>query len=189
MRCNVAQEYMMKYFDKNINDIEEGQLKQHIKICKKCADEFYSMKDILCEIEQDNENEVEPPENFELEIMNRIKNETEVYGKTPTEVSVIYNTVAIAFSVIFLVFLGGGLFEAISSPLKLIAFFQHTLTLSQDIMTSLITMVKGVGISVLGITKALYQTYYYIYIVLALLLVAIQRIFVYVMSYDKGGSK
>ena len=188
MRCNIVQEYMMKYFDKSINDIEEGQLKQHIKMCKKCADEFYSMQDMLTEIEADTQ-EIEPPENFELQVMNRIKNETEMYGESEAEVSFIYNTVAIAFSLVFLVFLGGALFEAISSPLSLIAFFQHAFSITQDFMTSLVTVAKGIGISIIGITKATYQTYYYIYIVLAVLLIAIQRIFVYVMSYDKGGSK
>jgi predicted anti-sigma-YlaC factor YlaD len=188
MRCNAVQDYMMKYFDKSINDIEEGQLRQHIKMCKKCADEFYSMQDILTEVEADTQ-EIEPPENFELQVMNRIKNETEMYGKSDTEVSFIYNTVAIAFSLVLLVFLGGGLFEAIRSPLSLIVFFQHAFSLSQDFMTALVTVGKGIGISIIGITKAMYQTYYYIYIVLALLLLVIQRIFVYVMSYDKGGSK
>lgn len=71
MKCAEANEHIMKYFDKELNDIEIGRLKQHCKTCKTCADEFEELEAVLDMVEA--EGAVNPPEGFEAGVMTRIK--------------------------------------------------------------------------------------------------------------------
>ncbi len=70
MNCQISEEYMMRYFDKDINDIEQAQLKQHIKSCKTCNESFENLSKVLKMVEE--EGSVEPPENFEACIMEKL---------------------------------------------------------------------------------------------------------------------
>jgi hypothetical protein len=70
MNCQISEEYMMRYFDKDINDIEQAQLKQHLKSCKTCNESFENLSKVLKIVEE--EGSVEPPENFEACIMEKI---------------------------------------------------------------------------------------------------------------------
>lgn len=70
MNCNASNDYIMKYFDGEINDIENEQLKQHLKFCKKCNEDFKALNEIIGCIEEDIL--VEPPADFEANIINRV---------------------------------------------------------------------------------------------------------------------
>lgn len=75
MNCQISQEYMMRYFDKEINDIEQAQLRQHLKSCNTCSESFESLSNVLKMVEA--EGSVEPPEDFEACIMKKLStNET-----------------------------------------------------------------------------------------------------------------
>ncbi|MGI6778807.1 MAG: anti-sigma factor family protein [Acetivibrionales bacterium] len=70
MNCSLSRNHMMKCFDGEHNDIEDAYFKQHLKACQHCREEFEEMKkvfDILETITQ-----VQPPENFETEVMEKI---------------------------------------------------------------------------------------------------------------------
>ncbi len=71
MKCEEASVWIMKYFDKELNDIEVGQLKQHLKGCMTCNTEFEELNGILGVLEE--ERGIEPPEGFETLVMGKIK--------------------------------------------------------------------------------------------------------------------
>lgn len=70
MNCDSVNGYIMKYFDKNLNDIESAQMKQHLKSCEKCSAEFEGMSEIFNVLEA--ENQIEPPTDFEFSVMEKI---------------------------------------------------------------------------------------------------------------------
>lgn len=71
MMCESGNEYVMKYFDKELNDIEIVKLKQHLKVCTECSNEFNELSEIFGILEEDEK--LEPPENFENQVMAKIK--------------------------------------------------------------------------------------------------------------------
>jgi len=187
MKCNVSQNYMMKFFDKEINDIEEAQLKQHLKTCTNCSKEFFSLKDIFADIEQDSE--IEPPRDFELQVMSRIENETTMYRKNSEESAFVVNTLLVAVSFIFVILFGGILWEAMRTPINLIQFVQSIVEFSKDFFSAAISMGRGIIIAIVSVTASLYKTYYYAYIVLGILLLVIQRIFIRMVREGNGGAQ
>jgi hypothetical protein len=62
---------MMKYFDKQTNDLETAYMYKHIKTCSKCREEFENLSEILSCIE--SRTDVEPPVDFEAQVLSRIK--------------------------------------------------------------------------------------------------------------------
>jgi hypothetical protein len=61
----------MKYLDSELSDSEHAQLIHHINKCDNCCAEFQQYNSIKKALEEDEE--IEPPENFEIKVMNKIK--------------------------------------------------------------------------------------------------------------------
>ena len=188
MTCNNAQTLMMKYFDKNINDIEEAQLKQHIKTCNNCTQEFTSLKDIFDLVEADTCEKILPPADFEVQVMSRIKKEVPLYSKYNGDNSYVYNILAIALSFVFFILLGGLLLEVTKSPLNFIVMIQDFFSTAIQYISLIFNAFKGIVIATVAVAVSAYQNYYYVYIVLAILLFVIQRIYVYIISDNNGGT-
>ncbi len=188
MTCNNAQTLMMKYFDKNINDIEEAQLKQHIKTCNNCTQEFTSLKDIFDLVEADTCEKILPPADFEVQVMSRLKKEVPLYSKYNGDNSYVYNILAIALSFVFVILLGGLLLEVIKSPLNFIVMIEDFFSTAILYISLIFDAFKGIIIATLAVAVSAYQNYYYVYIVLAILLFVIQRIYVYIISDNNGGT-
>jgi predicted anti-sigma-YlaC factor YlaD len=184
MKCNEAQDYMMKFFDKNINDIEEAQLRQHMKNCTQCSEEFSSLKEIFSEIEQDSS--IEPPKDFELQVMSRIEKEAAMYTKPVHENAFVYNILLVAVSFIFVILFGGILYEAVNHPIALIQNVQIGTDLVKEFFSAAVTMAKGIGLAVMGVTASVYKTYYYAYILLGILLLLIQGVFIRMVRGGNG---
>ncbi|HEX2926181.1 MAG TPA: hypothetical protein VHP38_07980 [Ruminiclostridium sp.] len=184
MKCSESQDYMMKFFDKNINDIEEAQLKQHIKSCTKCSEEFLSLKEIFTEIEQDSA--IEPPEDFELQVMNRIEKEAVMYTKPAHENLYVYNILLITVSFVFVILFSGILYEAVKHPLALMQDVHIAIDLSKEFFSAAVTMIKGIGIALMGVTASIYKTYYYAYILLGILLLVIQGVLIRMVREGNG---
>jgi len=187
MKCNDSQNYMMKFFDRELNDIEEAQLKQHLKICTNCSKEFVSLKEIFADIEQDSE--IEPPENFERQVMSRIENETKMYKKTTDQSMFVYNILLGTVSFIFVILFGGILWESLKTPINLLQFSELIVDYSKDFFSAAISMGRGIAIAIVGVTASIYKTYYYAYIVLGILLLVIQRIFIRMVREGNGGAQ
>ena len=175
MRCNDSQNFMMKFLDKEINDIEEAQLKQHLKTCTNCSEEFSNLKEVFSYIEEDTA--IEPPDNFEHQVMSRIKKETQMYKKGSDDGTFVYNILLVAVSFIFVILFGGILWEVLSSPVQYIQSFQSIVDYSKEFFAAAVSMVKGISIAIVGVTASIYKTYYYAYIILGILLFMIQKVF------------
>ncbi len=188
MTCNNAQTIMMKYFDRNINDIEEAQLKQHMKTCNNCTQEFTSLKDIFDLVEADTCETIVPPADFEVQVMSRLKKEVPLYSKYNGDNSYVYNILAIALSFVFVILLGGLLLEVTKSPLNFIVMIQDFFSAAIQYVSLIFDAFKGIIIATVGVAVSAYQNYYYVYIVLAILLFVIQRIYVYIISDNNGGT-
>lgn len=187
MKCNDSQNFMMKFFDREINDIEEAQLKQHLKTCTNCTKEFSGLKEIFADVEL--VSDIEPPKDFEFQVMSRIENEIEMYKKPSEESTFVYNILLVAVSLIFVILFGGILWEAFRTPVQSIQAVQAIIELSKDFFSTAISMGKGMVIVVVGVTASIYKTYYYAYIVLGILLLVIQRIFIRVVREGNGGTQ
>lgn len=72
MNCRLSNEFLMKHFDRNINDIESAQLKQHLRICSSCSSCFNELSYIVDNLEKP-EIIIEPPEDFEFRVLERVK--------------------------------------------------------------------------------------------------------------------
>lgn len=184
MKCNESRDYMMKFFDKNINDIEEAQLKQHIKSCTKCSEEFSALSEIFSEIEQDLA--IEPPEDFELQVMSRLEREVVMYTKPAEKNTFVYDILLVAVSFIFVILFGGILYEAVKYPLGFFQNVQIATDLAKEFFSAAVTMAKGIGIAVMGVAASVYRTYYYLYILLGVLLLVIQGVFIRMVREGNG---
>ena len=72
MKCTEANNLTMKFFDRNTSSTENLTLKQHLEGCKKCSDDYMAMNDILSCLTVPNT--IEPPEDFERKVMDRVGN-------------------------------------------------------------------------------------------------------------------
>lgn len=185
MKCSESQNYMMKFFDREINDIEEAQFKQHLKTCTKCSQEFLSMRDIFADMEQDTA--IEPPEDFELQVMNRIEKEVVLYKRPGNDNNFVYNILLVAMSLVFVSLFGGILWEALNKPLVLLQNVQMLTDLAKDFYSSALTMLKGMSIAIVAVTASVYKTYYYAYILLGILLLVVQKALFKMIRDGNGG--
>ncbi len=186
MKCVDSQNFIMKFFDRELNDIEEAQLKQHLKICKNCSEEFTSLKEIFDIVEQDSG--IEPPEGFELQVMNRIEQEAKNYKK-PSDNMFVYNILLVSISLVFVIFIAGTLWEIFKTPIDIIQILNGFVGFSKDFIVSAISMLRGIVIAILSIAASLYKTYYFEYIVLGFLLLVTQGVFLKMVRQSNGGAQ
>lgn len=184
MNCNQSQDTMMKFFDKDINDIEEAQLKNHLKTCKICSEEFKSLKEIFLDIEQIPE--IEPPEDFELQVMNRIEKEVPLYKKSSGESEFVMNILLTAISFTVVIIFGGLLWDSFKQPIDVVQQLHILSQMAQQFLSAALSTGKGIAIAIVGVTMSLYKTYYYAYIVLGVLLLMLQRAFISVLRGNNG---
>lgn len=114
MTCRDSGDFMMRYFDGETNDIETAQLKQHLKTCKKCSEEYENLKEVFSFLETDIE--IEPPQDFEASVMSRI-NVLELERKMKTEraLFILYGAataVLAALSIFFIIEIKDMIFRA-----------------------------------------------------------------------------
>lgn len=188
MKCNESQNYIMRFFDKDLNDIEQAKLKQHLKNCEKCSEEFSNLQQIFTEIEQDTDF-LEPPEDFELQVMNRIEKEAYMYQKQKNDNVFMYNILLMAVSLIFVIIFGSKMWEVLNKPIGLIQQTHLTFEIIKDFLSAAVSMIKGLAIAVVGVTASIYKTYYYAYMILGILLLVTQGLFIRMVKEGNGGAQ
>jgi anti-sigma factor RsiW len=101
---------MMKYFDGELSEDEKLQFMEHLNGCKACSIEFECMNGIFDTLGKTGLTE--PPENFEINIMERV-NQMEKKRKAMTArfLVILYNMAAV-FSILLLVFFAADLDRA-----------------------------------------------------------------------------
>lgn len=114
MTCRDSGDFMMRYFDGETNDIETAQLKQHLKTCKKCSEEYENLNEVFSFLETDIE--IEPPQDFEASVMSRINVfELERKKKTERALFILYGAataVLAALSIFFIIEIKDMIFRA-----------------------------------------------------------------------------
>ena len=156
MNCKSANDYMMRYFDGNLDADRNAKLKQHLGSCEACREEFNQLNEIFSFLEKDDT--VEPSEDFESAVMEKIEQLGPVYKAKGKKVS-IYNVfvyILIALSGIFITsFEGFNTFEVVTgikgfdflkdSFINLKGLYAFSYTFVSDFMSVL--MQVGVGLA------------------------------------------
>ena len=79
----------MDYMDFNISKEDEFLLQNHLKKCSQCREDFELYTQILEEFTLDSENIIDAPENFEINIMEKIENIEPSYIKEKNNKNII----------------------------------------------------------------------------------------------------
>lgn len=175
MKCEDSQNLIMKYFDRELNDIEEAQMKQHIKNCKKCRDEFESLREIFSVVEL--ETEIEPPEDFERQVMYRIESEG-LIRKKAADNGFLYETLLVTLLCMVLICLGNVITEAFKGPVDFMQLKDMANIYVHQIFSAAVSMCRGIAIAVVSVAASIYKTYYYLYIAMAgILLISVKMFF------------
>jgi len=192
MNCKDSNDNVMKFFDKNCNDIENIQFRQHLKSCKKCSEDFEKMDEIFNFLQEDGI--VEPPEDFETEVMGKIGLlEGKRREKTAKSLVILYNMTALISIVLLMVFVTnlkeidvfktlkqlGACFSSFSSvQAALFSIFKAIYELAAEVITMLFQ-----------ICFTIIRLYYYVILILLALLLAIQKMFTIRIDQNEGGRR
>jgi Fe2+ transport system protein B len=191
MNCNDYSSSIMRYYDGSLNDIESAQLKQHLKVCKNCSCEFEDMKLILNTLE--NDNKIEPPEDFEINVMDRIKTIQHEWKKVPDNtIKFIYGfttflLVLLLFMFTMNIFMGEGVLEAITTRFSLFKFFISIISSMYDFAQTIISVIGDLVNAIVKMVVNIVKAYYYILILAAVMLFAIQWMYVSLIRQFQGG--
>lgn len=192
MSCEMSKNYMMKYFDGELSETEEAQLKQHLENCRGCREEFNSMRDILAAVE--GQPNPEPPSDFEARVMVGVNEIEKKRREKNSKLLVFLYNGAILLSIVMLL-----IFVADMKQISLFAAFEK-ISGYFDSFSSVTSAVLGVIRDIFGlIGSALYvvievafsvvKSYYYVFMALAVLLIAIQELLNYVGTQAGGNSR
>lgn len=180
MNCIEANEYIMKYFDENHNDIENAQLKQHLKTCSGCNDYFESLKEIFSVI--DTDNAIEPPCDFEANVMERI-NTLEVTRRKRADgilifiysfVTVLLTALAVAFMARFN---GINIFEIFSRTDDAFSSFPDTVFTLFSILNAAYHITIRIIEALMQVIGVLASTYYFMIASLLILFITLPQVF------------
>jgi hypothetical protein len=188
MNCSLSRNHMMKCFDGEHNDIEDAYFKQHLKACQHCREEFEEMKkvfDILETITQ-----VQPPENFETEVMEKIGVlENKRKKNTAKALVFLYNTAILVSIVMLVVFL----VRALSANVPVDTGQEGSeLNFLSVILVYLYGLFKGVYSFATGMANLLYQAgsiiikmYYFYIVAVSSMVIIIQRAFTIIVKQNR----
>ena len=187
MNCEMSKNYMMKYFDGDRNDIEEVRFRQHLINCSKCSEEFNCMAEIFVSLE--TADTVEPPEGFEASVMEKI-NAVESARRVQSSrmLVLLYNAATVVSIILLMAFVAdnsqGGISSAVESIGEYFGSFTGILSAVFGVVRDMFGLLAGVVGLILQVFISIVKTYYYIFVVLVLLLLAVQRLYVLVAAED-----
>lgn len=149
MNCKLSGEYIMKFFDGDLNDIENSHLQRHLKACERCKREFESMKEIFDSLGQTNV--IEPPEDFEERVMEKIYS-MEMTNKSKSELSFAFLYTGVAFILMIALVI-------INEVLRYVDFHEVVLKFGTvaDFLPMLLNAARNFLVFVSGIQKGLHQ--------------------------------
>lgn len=70
MECSKAWELIMKYFDKEITDVKDIKLEEHLKLCESCRIKFNSLEETFSEMDKFCD---QAPSNIEAMVLKKLK--------------------------------------------------------------------------------------------------------------------
>lgn len=192
MNCELSNEYLMKYFDGEINDIEDAQFKQHLKNCRKCCDEFNCMNEIFTSLEK--ANTVEPPEDFEARVMEKVDMiENTRREKSARMLVLLYNAATVVSIILLMVFVADlkqiSVFSAFNKISEYFGSFSNIAAAVFGVLKDIFQLITGVAGVLLQVAVSVVKSYYYVFVVLLALLLAVQKLFTIVAAQDRRESR
>lgn len=187
MNCEAAKNYMMKYFDQDRNEMEDARLAQHLKSCADCSEEFNAMSEIFGALE--SEGTIEPPEGFEAMVMEKVNAvEATRRERSSRMLVLLYNAATVLSIILLMVFVAdvrqGSVFSAFESIREYFGSFSSIISAVFGVVSDIFGLLAGVVKVIVEVFVSIVKTYYYIFAALAVLLLAIQRLYAYVAASD-----
>lgn len=183
MNCEMSKTYIMKYFDGELNDIEEVQFRQHLKSCSSCNDEFNCMETIFTTLEV--QTDIEPPDNFESMVMDKVSViEEKRNEKSSRRLVLLYNAATLLSIVLLLIFVADlkqvSMFSAIEQIGEYFNSFSSATAAVLGVVRDIFRLIGGALFVVFDVAFSIFKSYYYVFLALLVLLFAIQRLLNYV---------
>lgn len=191
MSCELINDLMMKHFDGEINDIEEAQLKQHMKTCRKCNEEFNCMSEVFLSLE--TTSTVAPPEDFEARVMEKVNALENTRKEKSSKMLVLFYNLGTAISILLLmIFVADLKHVSIGSIMdQVTTYFGSFSSIANAVLgifADLYHLIAGVLGVILAACVSVAKTYYYVFVVLLALLLAIQKLITLVAVQDRRES-
>lgn len=183
MNCEMSKNYIMKHFDGEGNDIEEVQFRQHLKSCKSCSDEFSSMEAIFAAL--GTQTDIEPPANFEAMVMDKVGIiEKQRRENNSRWLVLIYNAATVLSIIFLLIFVADlkqvSVFNAFEKIGEYFNSFSSATAAVIGVVRDILILIGGALMVVFDVAFSIVKSYYYVFLALILILVAIQRLLNYV---------
>lgn len=187
MNCQTSNDYIMKHFDGEINDIEEAQFRQHLKTCTKCSEEFNCMSEIFGSLEASST--VEPPEGFEASVMEKVgKVELARKEKNTRMLVLLYNGATVVSIILLMIFVADlkqvSVFNAFEKIGQYFGSFTSAAAAVFGVVGDIFRLLAGVVGVIIDVAVSIVKSYYYIFMTLIGLLLAIQKLYAYVAAQD-----
>lgn len=192
MNCEMSKNHIMKYFDGELNDIEEVQFRQHLKSCCSCSDEFNCMEAIFTTLEE--QTNIEPPANFEAMVMDKVGViEKQRSEKNSRRLVLIYNAATLLSIVLLLIFVADlkqvSVFDAFEKIGAYFNSFSSAAAAVLGVVRDLFRLIGGALWVVLDVAFSIFKSYYYVFLALIVMLFAIQRLLNYVGTESRREAK
>ncbi len=178
---------MMKHFDGEMNEADEVRFRQHLKTCAACREEFDCMAEIFNSLE--TEGTVEPPDGFEAAVMEKVNALEETRREKSSKLIVwLYNAATVVSIILLMVFVAdvrqGGVLSAIDTLTEYFGSFTSIASAVFGVIGDMFGLLAGVGGILLQVFISIVKTYYYIFIALIVVLLAVQRLYTFVAAQD-----
>jgi anti-sigma factor RsiW len=192
MNCETSKEYIMKYFDGELSDIEEAQFRQHLNVCPDCGNEFHCMKAIFTALEA--KVEIEPPKDFEAKVMDRVISiERERKERSSRLIVWLYNASTLLSIVLLLIFVVDLKQVSISGAFNKIAeyfgSFSGAMAAVAGVARDLLGLMSSALLVVADVAFSVVKSYYYVFLALLIFVFAIQRLLHFIGTYGWRKSK
>ncbi len=189
MNCETAKEYMMKYFDKEVDKDEEIQFTEHLKNCSSCSDEFNCMKAIFTTL--DTKVEIEPPADFEAKVMDKVAViEKERKEKSSKRIVWLYNGASLLSIILLLIFVADmkevSVFSAFEKLGEYFNSFSSATAAIIGVVKDIFTLLANAVLAVVDVAFSIVKSYYYVFVILIMMLFGIQRLLHYVGTHGGG---
>jgi anti-sigma factor RsiW len=187
MNCETSKDYIMKYFDGELSEIEEAQFRQHLKICPDCGNEFYCMQTIFAAL--GTKAGIEPPADFETRVMDRVASiEKERKEKRAKRIVWLYNASTLLSVILLLIYVADLKQVSILSAFDKIAgyfgSFSGAAAAVAGVVKDLFGLVSNALTVVADVAFSIVKSYYYVFLALIVFVLAIQRLLHFVGTYD-----
>jgi predicted anti-sigma-YlaC factor YlaD len=186
MNCETSKELMMKYFDGEMDEAEEIQFREHLNACGECSDEFNCMEAIFATL--DEKVEIEPPDDFEARVMDKVTLiENQRREKSAKTIVWLYNCATLLSIILLFIFVtdmkNGSVISAFEKIGEYFGSFSTVTAAIFGAVKDLAGLLANAFAVVADVAVSIVRSYYYVFIVLILTLLAIQKLIHYIGTH------